>query len=103
MDKTRPDKIIWIDQFIDNEENNYTFQEFKYNLPKFTIYKAASVKKAFEIISEKYNEFKFKLFYVIVSGRLSEEFFNEYLKKSLEMHILASTIIYCSEKYIKTC
>lgn len=98
MENLKKRKIIWIDQNIENEGNSYTYKEFTYSLPEFDIIKAKSVKEAFSIIWQNYEDYKFKLFYVIVSGTLSEEFFNEYVKKSLELHILCATIIYCSEK-----
>ena len=94
-------KIIWIDQNIENDENKYTYKELTENLPDYEIIKSKSVKEAFDIISKNYEEYKFKLFYVIVSGKLSEKFFEEYVKKSLELHILCATIIYCSEEHRK--
>ena len=102
MEKSKKKKIIWIDKNIDNEENTHTYNEFVYSLPEFDIIKCKSVKETFDYISKNYEaDFKFKLFYVIVSGTLSEEFFNEYVKKTLEIHILCATIIYCSEEHRK--
>ena len=98
MENIKKKKIIWIDENIDNEENSYTYQEFTVSLPEYDIIKTKSVKQAFEHIEENYEDFKFKLFYVIVSGTLSESFFNKYVEKSLKLHILCATIIYCSEK-----
>ena len=98
MQNQKMKKIIWIDEKVDNEENTYTYQEFTNSLPEYDIIKVKSVKQAFDHIEKNYDDFKFKLFYVIVSGALSEDFFNEYAKKSLELHILCATIIYCSEK-----
>ena len=101
MENPKKKKVIWIDQNIDNDENKYTYEEFTNSLPEFDIIKCKSVKETFDLIEKNYEDYKFKLFYVIVSGSLSEEFFNEYVKKSLEMHILCATIIYCSEKHRK--
>ena len=98
MENKKKKKIIWIDDKVDNIENTYTYEEFTTNLPEYDIIKAKSVKQAFHHIEKNYEDFKFKLFYVIVSGTLSEDFFREYVKKSLELHILCATIIYCSEK-----
>ena len=98
MNPLKKKKVIWIDQFIENEENKQTYQELTISLPEYDIIKSKSVKEAFDIIIKNYEDYKFKLFYVIVSGTLSETFFNEYVKKSLELHILCATIIYCSEK-----
>ena len=98
MENIKKKKIIWIDENIDNEENSYTYQEFTVSLPEYDIIKTKSVNQAFEHIENNYEDFKFKLFYVIVSGTLSESFFNKYVEKSLKLHILCATIIYCSEK-----
>ena len=93
-------RVIWIDRDINNKEYQYTYYEFVYNLPDYQILRVESVKEAFDIITDpnNYNQYKFKLFYIIISGELSEEFFNEYMRKILEFHILAATIIYCPEK-----
>ena len=101
MEEIKKKKIIWIDQNIDNEGNKYTYEEFTTSLPEFDIIKCKSVEETFDYITKHYQDFKFRLFYVIVSGTLSEPFFNEYVKKSLELHILCATIIYCSEKHRK--
>ena len=101
MEAPKKKKVLWIDQNIDNAENQYTYEEFTNSLPEFDIIKCKSVKEAFDHITKNYEDFKFKLSYVIVSGTLSEEFFNEYVKKTLELHILCATIIYCSEKHRK--
>ena len=98
MNDIKKRKIIWIDNNIYDYEKQYTYKEFITSLPEYEIFRAKSVKEAFNIIEQRYDEFKFKLFYVIVGGELADEFFNEYIQKSLEMHILAATIIYCSEK-----
>ena len=94
-------KILWIDQNVENKENTHTYKELTENLPDYDIIKTKSVKGAFDIISKNYEDYKFKLFYVIVSGKLSEKFCEEYVKKSLELHILCATIIYCSEEHRK--
>ena len=101
MEKVNKKKIIWIDQKIDNQENTYTYEELTNNLPEYDIIKCKSVKETFDYITKNYEDFKFKLTYIIVSGTLSEDFFNEYVKKSLELHILFATIIYCSEEHRK--
>ena len=76
-------------------------KKFTNNLPEFDIIKCKSVKEAFDTITNNYDDYKFKLFFAIVSGTLSEEFFEKYVKKSLELHILCASIIYCSEKHRK--
>ena len=101
MEKVKKKKIIWIDRKVDYQENTYTYEELMYNLPEYDIIKCRSVKDTFDYITKNYEDFKFKLTYIIVSGTLSEDFFNKYVKKSLELHILFATIIYCSEEHRK--
>ena len=103
MENIEQKRIIWIEEDINKEEYQYTYYEFIFNLPDYQIIRVESVKEAFDIItdSNNYEQYKFKLFYVIVSGKLSEEFFNEYMKKITEYHILAATIIYCKEEFQK--
>ena len=103
MENIEQKHIIWIEEDINKEEYQYTYYEFIFNLPDYQIIRVESVKEAFDIItdSNNYEQYKFKLFYVIVSGKLSEEFFNEYMKKITEYHILAATIIYCKEEFQK--
>ena len=100
MENVEQKRIIWIDEDINTEEYQYTYNEFVFNLPDRQIIRVESVKEAFDIITEpnNYDQYKFRLFYVIVSGKLSEEFFTEYIKKITKYHILAATIIYCKEK-----
>ena len=94
-------KALRIDQNVGNEENSYTYQEFTNSLTEYDIVKCKLVKEAFDAITKNNEDYKFKLFFVIVSGILSEKFFEQYVKKSLELHILCATIIYCSEKLKK--
>ncbi len=101
IEKVKKKKKIWMDRKVDNQENIYTYEELMYNLPEYDIIKCRSVKDTFDYITKNYEDFKFKLTYIIVSGTLSEDFFNKYVKKSLELHILFATIIYCSEEHRK--
>ncbi len=54
-----------------------------------------SVKQAFDLFEQDKQIFEFNLFYVIVSGRYAEEFFNNYSEKVIDMNILCASIIYC--------
>ena len=90
--------IIWIDEDIYTYQNEEILNEFQKNLIFYKITPVRSVEEAFKEITNNYEEYKFNLFYVIVSGKLSEEFFNEYLKQIYKLHILAATIVYCSQE-----
>ena len=89
-------KIIGIDQNLNNLENKLTLEYFKKELKaNYDIITFESVKEAFNLLKKLENIFKFKLVYVIVSGRLAEEFFNNYGEKVMDMNILFASIIYC--------
>ena len=75
------DAIIWIDSNIDNFENKNTYNEYISKFDNFNFIRFSSVKKAIKFISEN-TYFEFRLTYAIVSGRLAEEFYNEYVKIS---------------------
>ena len=89
-------KIIWIDQNVNNLENKHTLKYFKKELKdNYDIITFESVSETFNLLKKLENVFKFKLLYVIVSGRLAEEFFNNYAEKVIDMNILCASIIYC--------
>ena len=104
-------RIIWIDKNIKSVENQVFLEILKsgINNAKFypikTVYKAFNlIKNEIEIINlgnnikEEIKVFQFKLFYVIVSGSLSNEFFNEYIKATKELAIISANIIFCADK-----
>ena len=89
-------QILWIDQNVNNEENRQTLEYFKNEFKDgYNIITLESVSAAFELLEILKKVFEFRLFYVIVSGRLAEEFFNNYAEKVIDMNILSATIIYC--------
>ena len=79
---------------INNLENKETYQSYLPKLKEFIFECFSSVKDAINFIN-KDNYFEFRLFYVIVSGRLAENFFNEYVQLSEKKNILAATTVYC--------
>ena len=89
-------KIIWIDQNVNNLENKHTLIYFKEELKdNYDIITFESVSETFNLLKKLENIFKFKLLYVIVSGRLAEEYFNNYAEKVIDMNILCASIVYC--------
>ena len=89
--------IIWIDSNVYNEENKKTLEILKNNLSDYDFSIFTTVSSAFSEI-KKNPIFHFTLFYVIVSGSLAEDFFNKYSKATIELPILAATIVYCFNK-----
>ena len=53
-----------------------------------------SVEDLIDYIEDNSDYFKFKLFYVVVSGRLAEGFFEEYVKLSEKYNTIANTTVY---------
>lgn len=89
--------IIWIDANINNKENQETYKNNRKKLKNFNFIRFSSVKCAINFINEnKY--FDFRLVYAIVSGRLAEEFFNEYVKISETKNVVIATTVYCFKK-----
>jgi hypothetical protein len=97
-------QILWIDQNVNNKENRQTLEYFKNEFKDgYNIITLESVSAAFKLLEILKKVFEFRLFYVIVSGRLAEEFFNNYAEKVIDMNILSATIIYCfNDSYHKT-
>lgn len=100
-------RIIWIDQNVDNTENKVILEIFEGGIKNAKFYLKKSVKEAFDLIKnhkETITEnrsvkiFHFRLFYVIVSGSLSNEFFTEYVKTTKELGIISANIIFCSNE-----
>ena len=97
--------ILWLDKNVFNKENKSTYKLYLPKLEKFNFLCFTSVKNLIEFITKKTNieYFEFRLFYIIVSGRLAEEFYNEYVKISEKFNIIAATIVYCfKQKYHET-
>ena len=105
-------RVIWIDKKINSVENKTFLEIFKSGVKDSKFYPVDSIKKAFDLIINKREDvklkngnikkdvqiFQFRLFYVIVSGSLSNDFFNEYVKATMKYTILAATVIFCSDE-----
>ena len=98
-------RIIWIDENVDSNENKIFLEVFEGGIKNAKFYLKKSVKDAFDLIKnhrETINHrsvkiFQFRLFYVIISGSLSNEFFTEYVKTTKELGIISANIIFCSD------
>ena len=87
--------IIWLDQNVFNDENKATYNFYKFCISNFNFLCFTSVDSLFSFIIKKKNYFEFRLFYIVVSGSLAEEYFSEYVKNSEKYNILAASIVYC--------
>ena len=72
--------IIWLDQNVFNLENKETYDFYKNRLLTFNFFCFESVKRLFSFIKHNKDYFEFRLFYIVVSGSLAEEFFSVYVK-----------------------
>jgi len=97
--KRKKKQIVWIDQNVNNLENKFTLEYLQKVLKDdYKIATLESVNEAFQLFEIK----KKVLFYIIVSGRLAEEYFNNYAEKVIDMNILSASTIYCyNESYHK--
>ena len=100
-------RIIWIDENVDNDENKIFLKIFEDGIKNAKFYLKKSVREAFDFIknhretimgNRSVKIFQFRLFYVIVSGSLSNEFFTEYVKTTKELGIISANIIFCADE-----
>ena len=94
------DSIIWLDKNVYNDENKLTYKSYQKKLEKFNFLCFKSVSDLISFIKNNLNYFEFRLFYIVVSGKLAEEFYNEYVKITEKYNIIAASIVYCyKQKY----
>ena len=102
LDKDK-DTILWLDQNVYNEENKYTYKKYLAKFKNFNFLCFTSVDKLINYIGYNLEYFEFRHFYIIVSGRLAESFYNAYLVAANKYNIIADTIVYClRQKYHET-
>ena len=104
-------RIIWIDQNVKTIENQMFLEILKGGIPDAKFYPVESIEEAFELIKNKKEEivlidgekreskvFQYRLFYTIISGSLSNEFFIQYIKATKELTIISANIIFCNDE-----
>ena len=104
-------RVIWIDKNVKSIENQMFLEILEGGIKNAKFYPVESIEQAFDLIKNKQEEvtllngnkqmskiFQYRLFYVIVSGSLSNDFFNEYVKTTKEYTILSANIIFCSDE-----
>ena len=84
--------VIWIDQNNDKTENNGYLKIFSQELKEFSFILVTSVKEGYMELSK----FSFKLIYIILSGRIAEEFLDIYEENLQDLNIASLNIIFCS-------
>ena len=83
--------VIWIDQNNNKSENKGYLSQYSEKLKDFSFTLVTSVKEGYLCLS-KYN---FELVYVILSGRLAEEFLDIYEENLQKLTVLTLNIIFC--------
>ena len=95
--------ILWLDKNVLNKENKLTFKAYLPILKNYNFFCFTTVKAIFKYLKKNLDYFEFKLFYIIVSGSLAEDFYNKYVEKTEKYNYFASTIVYClNQEYHKT-
>ena len=90
--------VIWIDQNNEKEENQEYLKHYSEDLKDFSFILVTSVEKGYSCLKKYY----FKLIYVILSGRLAEEFLDIYEENLQKLNVLTLNIIFCfNGKYHK--
>ena len=83
--------VIWIDQNNDKSENKGYLKHYSEKIKDFSFTLVTSVKEGYSCLSK----YKFKLVYVILSGRLAEEFLDIYEENLQKLTVLTLNIIFC--------
>ena len=94
IEKLNNKVIIWIDENYDNKENNFYYKLLNSN-KKLIIYRFNNVNSAFKFICFK-EEFKFKEIFIIVSGSLYPQYYNELKLKINDVIFLPICCIFTS-------
>ena len=99
----KKETIIWLDKNVFNKENQFIYEAYFPRLNKYNFICFTTIKTSLEFIKINLKYFEFRLFYIIVSGRLAEEFYKEYVKITEKYNIIASITVYCmNQKYHET-
>lgn len=83
--------VIWIDQNNDKRENKGYLKSFSDELKDFKFTLVSSVKEGYSCLSQ----YNFELVYIILSGRLAEEFLDSYEENLQKITSLTLNIIFC--------
>lgn len=83
--------VLWIDQNNGKEENKRYIQIYSKELKDFSFYLVTSVEEGYLFLGT----LEFGLVYVILSGRLAEEFLDIYEENLRKSSVLTLNIIFC--------
>jgi hypothetical protein len=83
--------VIWIDQNNGKEENKGYLKRYSEELKDFSFTLVTSVQEGYSLLSK----FRFEIIYIILSGRLAEEFLDIYEENLQRLTVLTLNIIFC--------
>ena len=84
--------VVWIDENNNKDENKTYLNNYSESLKKYSFILVTSVNKGYIELSK----LSFQLVYVILSGRLAEEFLDLYEENLQQFNIVTLNIIFCS-------
>jgi len=90
--------IFWIDNDMEKEENKECLKELKYEFPSYEIEDFISMKSYKSFLKKNIEKYEFKFIYYIVTGKLADEFFENYNESKEHSKIMAATIVYCENE-----
>ena len=104
-------RIIFINENFNSIENQKLLEILKEGIQNAKLYPVESIEEAFDLIRNKKEEiifkngnkketkvFQYRLFYTIINGSLSDQFFKEYIKATKELTIISANIIFCNDE-----
>ena len=86
--------VLWIDQYSRCKLYNDYILKYSLKLNNFYFEKATTIREAFSILSN----YEFKLIYIIINDKLSEEFFSKYEENIKKLGVVTANIIFCEDK-----
>ena len=87
-----PKKVLWIDQNNEEKEENKEYLKiYSEELKNFSFKLVTSVEKGYSYLSQIKS---FELIYVILSGRLAENFLDSYEENLRNLSLLTANIIF---------
>ena len=82
--------VIWIDQNNGEKENKGYLNRYSEELKDFSFTLVTSVQEGYSLLSK----FRFEIIYIILSGRLAEEFLDIYEENLQRLTVLTLNIIF---------
>ena len=89
--------IFWVDQNMENDENQKYLKLLQIEFPIYEIKTFISINSCESFLKKEKQKYDFKFIYFIVSGSLAEKFFDRY-NLFTHTNIIAAAIVFCGNK-----